>query len=115
MFTKIASDGAPMPATAGPSPGLLPADFLMGRIACQGHYSAYTESRVDFPYATGAVSSPHSGQTNSVADLPLSQIVIYPDVTSYQTGGPLITSDGAPVPSTGPGAWGQLRAAGRVR
>lgn len=115
MFTKITADGAPQPATAGPSPNLLPADFLMGRIASQGHYSAYTESRVDFPYATGAVMSPHAGETGSIAELPLSQIVIYPDATSYQTGGPLITADGAAVPATGPGAWGQLRAAGRVR
>jgi 2,4-dienoyl-CoA reductase-like NADH-dependent reductase (Old Yellow Enzyme family) len=28
---------------------------------------------------------------------------------------PLITSDGAPIPATGPGQWDQLYAAGRIR
>ena len=106
MFNRITADGAPSPVTAGSSANLYPADFLMGRIASQARYSAYTESRVDFPYATGAVSSPSAGLTNSVAELPMSQIVFYPDMATYQAGGPIITADGAPIPATGPGTSG---------
>lgn len=35
----------------------------------------------------------------------------HPGVIAYDE--PLITSDGAPVPATAPGQWGQLYAAGR--
>jgi hypothetical protein len=47
----------------------------------------------------------------SVKATPLVRIAIYGNGIAYDE--PLVTADGAPVSATGPGAWGQLYAAGR--
>lgn len=50
----------------------------------------------------------------TVMTMPLALVQITPAGTvGYQEMTPLITADGAPVPATTPGRWGQLIAAGR--
>lgn len=55
------------------------------------------------PYGTGA--------TPMV--MPLARVMIGADGMTYETLQPLWTADGAAVPATAPGSWGQLYAAGR--
>ncbi|HTX65624.1 MAG TPA: hypothetical protein VMD31_07615 [Opitutaceae bacterium] len=50
--------------------------------------------------------------------MPLQQVIVYPAASPYVTLGmedlaPIWTTDGAAVPATARGRWGQLRAAGR--
>lgn len=45
---------------------------------------------------------------------PLNVVFVQGNTVGVGSTSPLITADGAPVYSTGPGSWGQLRAAGRV-
>lgn len=91
------------------------ADFLLARIANQASYSTYVENETNFPVATGSVSAPaEAGTVDAVAEMPLSQIGIYPGIATYTSSTPLITTDGAPVKATGTGSWAQLYAAGRM-
>lgn len=51
--------------------------------------------------------------------MPMQAVTVGPTSSQYVTLGaqdlvPLITADGAPVPATAPGRWGQVRAAGRA-
>jgi hypothetical protein len=62
---------------------------------------------------TGSAASP-----DAVSVMPEAQVLVYPEPGGYSTLAyqgltPLFTADGAVVPSTSPGGWGQLRAAGR--
>lgn len=57
---------------------------------------------------------PIVGTNNAATQIPLIHIGIYPGVISYQELYPLVAADGAPIPATAPGAWGQLYAAGRM-
>jgi hypothetical protein len=62
---------------------------------------------------TGGTASPPSVQV-----MPLSQIIVRPASSQYVTVGmedltPIWTPDGAGIPASAPGRWGQLRAAGR--
>lgn len=64
------------------------------------------------PIGQGHASPP------SVMVMPLALVTIHPATSPYVTVGmedtaPIWTTDGGPVPSTSPGRWGQLRAAGR--
>lgn len=63
---------------------------------------------------TGGAASP--GGTPQ--EMPLQQVTVSYDGGPYVTLGsselvPLVTADGAAVPATAPGRWGQLRQAGR--
>ena len=120
MFKKTPNGQQQTPglakATASSSNNGYAADFLLARIANQASYSAYVENETDYPVATGTVSAPaEAGTVDAVAQIPLSQIGIYPGIATYKSDTPLITTDGAPVKATGPGSWGQLYAAGRTR
>jgi hypothetical protein len=62
---------------------------------------------------SGSAASPPA-----VMQMPLQQVTVSPARSSYVTVGaedlvPIWTTDGAPVPASAPGRWGQLRAAGR--
>jgi hypothetical protein len=62
---------------------------------------------------TGGGASPPSVQV-----MPLAQVLVQPAQDPYVTVGmedlaPIYTSDGAMIPATARGRWGQLRAAGR--
>lgn len=62
---------------------------------------------------TGGRASPAGADV-----MPLALVTIYPTPGGYQTLAyqglaPVFTADGAAVPSTSPGRWAQLRAAGR--
>jgi hypothetical protein len=62
---------------------------------------------------SGSAASPPSVMT-----MPLQQVVVTPARSGYVTVGsedltPIWTTDGAGVPASAPGHWGQLRAAGR--
>lgn len=64
------------------------------------------------PVSGGAASPP------AVMVMPLALVTVQPAASPYVTLGmqdiaPIWSADGAPVPSTAPGRWGQLRAAGR--
>lgn len=93
-------------------------DSLLSRIASQATYAQYLESETDYPVATGASNAGANGSeigtNDGVAEIPLSQIAIYPGMAAYTATSPLITADGAPVSATGVGSWGQLYAAGRM-
>ena len=45
--------------------------------------------------------------------MPLQQVTVTQAGVAVEDMQPLITEDGAMVPATSPGSWGQLRAAGR--
>jgi hypothetical protein len=55
------------------------------------------------PYGTG--STPMT--------MPLARVMINPGGMTYETLQPIFTADGAAVPATASGSWGQLYAAGR--
>lgn len=55
------------------------------------------------PYGTGA--------TPMV--MPLALVQVHEEGMTVQSLTPIYTADGAPVPATSPGSWGQLHAAGR--
>lgn len=50
-----------------------------------------------------------------IKSIPLVRIQIFPGTILYEDMQPLITADGAPVPATSPGTWGQLFAVGNRR
>lgn len=54
------------------------------------------------------------GTYGTPSEMPLVRIQILPGVIAYEEMQPLITSDGAPIPATSQGQWGQLYAAGRI-
>lgn len=85
----------------------------------QSDLTAVTDAASD---ASGAVSSPNGGGAASPPGpqvMPMQAVIVGPTVgTDYVTLGaqdlrPLITADGAAVPATAPGRWGQVVAAGR--
>ena len=45
--------------------------------------------------------------------MPLAVVTQTQDGVTYQEMTPLVTTDGAIIPATAPGSWGQLHAAGR--
>ena len=55
------------------------------------------------PYGTGATPM----------TMPLARVMITAGGMTYENLQPLYTTDGAAVPATAPGSWGQLYAAGR--
>jgi hypothetical protein len=63
---------------------------------------------------TGSAASP-----DAVSVMPEAQVLVYPEpggaysTLAYQGLVPLFTADGAVIPASAPGGWGQLRAAGR--
>jgi hypothetical protein len=64
------------------------------------------------PIGQGNASPP------AVQVMPVSRVIIGPVTSPYVSLGvedltPVWTTDGAPVPASAPGRWGQLRAAGR--
>jgi len=64
------------------------------------------------PLGSGNASPP------SVQVMPLTRVTVAPVSSQYVTLGsedltPIWTSDGAGIPASAPGSWGQLRAAGR--
>lgn len=71
--------------------------------------------------ASGVMSSPNGGGAASPPGpqtMPMQAVIVGPAVGDYVTLGaqqlhPLITADGAAIPATAPGRWGQVVAAGR--
>lgn len=64
------------------------------------------------PLAGGSASPP------AVMVMPVARVLVGPTTSPYVTVGmedltPIWTADGAPIPASAPGRWGQLRAAGR--
>jgi len=55
------------------------------------------------PYGTGA--------TPMV--MPLALVEVHEEGMRVQSMTPIFAADGAPIPATAPGSWGQVRAAGR--
>lgn len=70
---------------------------------------------------TAAGYKPVGGSTASppsVMVMPVARVIVRPAASPYVTVGmedltPIWTTDGAAVPASAPGRWGQLRAAGR--
>lgn len=65
------------------------------------------------PLTAGGQASPPA-----VMVMPMSLVTVQPASSQYVSAGmqdmaPLWTADGAAIPATAPGRWGQLRAAGR--
>lgn len=65
---------------------------------------------------TGGVASPGG----TPMQMPLSQVIVQPTSSQYVTVGmeeltPIWTADGAGIPATAPGRWGQVTAAGNPR
>jgi hypothetical protein len=82
------------------------ARVISGQNATPGTAAGYR------PVSGGAASPP------APMSMPLALVTVRPAASPYLTAGmedlaPIWTTDGAPVPSTAPGSWGQLRAAGR--
>jgi len=97
----------PPPLTAGP-----PATGNSSPPAPSTSGGPYT-ARAAAPGAGGGAASPPA-----VMVMPLQQVIVYPAASPYVTLGmedlaPIWTTDGAAVPATARGRWGQLRAAGR--
>ena len=67
------------------------------------------------PATTGSMASPGG----TPAAMPLAQVLVYPapdgqySTIAYRGLAPIYTDEGAAVPATSPGRWGQLAAAGR--
>lgn len=79
---------------------------MSGQNATPGRSAGYQ------PAGGGAASPP------AVQVMPLAAVIVQPASSPYVTLGmedltPIWTSDGAPVPASAPGRWGQLRTAGR--
>ena len=110
MFHKL-NNGQP----TGPAP-TLGQGSLRQRIAEQANYSSYIESATEHPISTGGNTSPPAavGTNMGVAEIPLLKISIRRGMAQYADVTALVTSDGAPISSTGTGSWGQLYAAGRM-
>jgi hypothetical protein len=67
-----------------------------------------------YSQVTGSHASP-----DAAGVMPLAQVLVYPypgagySTLAYRGLAPVYTADGAAVPATAPGRWGQLAAAGR--
>ena len=59
-------------------------------------------------------TNPIGKEYNAPTMIPLMRIQILPGVAVYDEPDWLVTADGAPVPVTAAGSWGQLYAAGRM-
>jgi hypothetical protein len=82
------------------------ARVMSGQNATPGRAEGYQ------PVGGGDASPP------SVQVMPVSRVLVGPVTSPYVSLGvedltPIWTTDGAPVPASSPGSWGQLRAAGR--
>lgn len=92
---------------------------LARRIADVG--TANTQAQQDHtPLAAAPVTATAGSAASppSVQVMPLAQVVIRQTGSQYVTAGmedltPIWTPDGAGIPATAPGRWGQLTAAGR--
>jgi len=67
---------------------------------------------------SGAVSGGQASPGGTPMQMPLQTVIVQPVSSQYVTLGsaelvPMIAADGAPIPATAPGRWGQLRQAGR--
>jgi hypothetical protein len=69
------------------------------------------------PYRSAeAAMTPAAGSAHGPAGYQAHGYAIIPGGGASLTSlSPLIASDGAPIPATGPGRWDQLYAAGRIR
>lgn len=85
---------------------------LKRRIASMGSNQA--QAAAGYTPVTGGAASP-----SAVSVMPLAQVMVYPhpgegySSVAYRGLAPIYSADGAAVPSTSPGRWGQLAAAGR--
>lgn len=91
---------------------------LKKRVARQGGHhkqamAAYTPVQTS-GLVTGGAASPTSADV-----MPQAQVLVYPEpggaysTIGYQGLTPIFTADGAAIPASSPGRWGQLRMAGR--
>ena len=82
----------------------------------RSHGSSAVRAAQGYSQVTGGRASP--GSTPDV--MPLAQVLVFPhpgagySTLAYRGLWPVYTADGAAVPSTSPGRWGQLAAAGRI-
>lgn len=119
-WTPISADGAPYTgpqvSPAPPSPqtsGAFP-PLSQGKGRRKNEPQPVNAGAHNVP-VTGGGASPPAVQ---VMPLQLVQVVRAPSVPYVSIGvsdlDPIYTADGAMIPSTSPGSWGQLRAAGRA-
>ncbi len=71
--------------------------------AMQARLATPTQQAEYHPYGTG----------QTPMTMPLSRVMITQQGMTYETLQPIFTTDGAAVPATAAGSWGQLYAAGR--
>jgi hypothetical protein len=69
----------------------------------RGRFSTPQDQADYHPYGTGATHM----------TMPLARVIITGEGMTYETLQPIFTADGAAVPATAAGSWGQLHAAGR--
>lgn len=91
---------------------------LKRRVRDQG--AAYTQAAASFvPQAASGGMTGGAASPPAVGTMPLAQVIVYPEPGGqYSTLGyrgmvPLFTADGAAIPASTSGNWGQLVAAGR--
>lgn len=76
--------------------------------------AAYTPAQPGAAQVSGGAASPAGPDA-----MPLAQVVVYPEpggtysTIGYRGLAPIFTTDGAAVPASSPGRWGQLISAGR--
>ena len=81
----------------------------------RSHGSSAVRAAEGYSQVTGGRASPVAPDV-----MPLAQVLVYPhpgagySTLAYRGLWPVYTTDGAAVPSTSPGRWGQLVAAGRL-
>jgi hypothetical protein len=79
--------------------------------------AAYTPAQGAAPVGTAVTGSAASPEAVSV--MPEAQVLVTPEpggaysTIAYRGLVPLFTTDGAAIPASSPGGWGQLRMAGR--
>lgn len=67
----------------------------------------------------GSVSGGQASPGGTPMTMPMSQVLVYPQpggdylTLAYRGLRPIYTTDGAAIPASAPGSWGQLAAAGR--
>ena len=54
-----------------------------------------------------------AGNQNTPMAMPIAQVIVTTGGASVDELTPIYAADGAPIPATAPGSWGQLVAAGR--
>ena len=82
-------------------------------------HQAAADARAPVPQTTAQTAGGAASPAGAPDVMPLALVTVYPEPGGqYSTIGykgltPIFTSDGAAVPASAPGSWGQLRAAGR--